>query len=283
MNPMWHAVRVGVRRGVTELRHTFTNGQDVFGFALWTVMLIAPLFFFRDDSLKGTEVSVAAFALPSLLGMTLVFTGVITMAQILAAEREDGTLLRAKSVPNGMVGHLVGKIVMVSGTALASMLPALVAGLLLVDGVAGQGAVGLLTLLWVVPLSLVATLPVGAVIGSLVTNPRTVGLLMLPVMGLVAVSGIYVPLTRLPEWLQAVGQFFPIYWSGLGIRSAMLPADAVVAEVGGSWRRLGTLVALGVWSVAGLLIAPPLLRRMARRESGSAVAERRRKAMQRVG
>ncbi|SOR80390.1 SkfA peptide export ATP-binding protein SkfE [Streptomyces chartreusis NRRL 3882] len=36
-------------------------------------------------------------------------------------------------------------------------------------------------------------------------------------------------------------------------------------------------------SVAGLLLAPSVLRRMARRESGAAMAERHRKAMQRVG
>jgi ABC-2 type transport system permease protein len=35
--------------------------------------------------------------------------------------------------------------------------------------------------------------------------------------------------------------------------------------------------------VIGLALAPVLLRRMARREAGSSVAERREKAMQRVG
>jgi ABC-2 type transport system permease protein len=34
-----------------------------------------------------------------------------------------------------------------------------------------------------------------------------------------------------------------------------------------------------VWTVAGLVLAPIVLRRMARRESGSAVAARRERAM----
>jgi energy-coupling factor transporter ATP-binding protein EcfA2 len=40
---------------------------------------------------------------------------------------------------------------------------------------------------------------------------------------------------------------------------------------------------LGAWAVVGLVVAPIVLRRMARRESGSSVAARRQKAMQRVG
>jgi ABC-2 type transport system permease protein len=44
-----------------------------------------------------------------------------------------------------------------------------------------------------------------------------------------------------------------------------------------------TVAVLGVWAVAGLVLAPVVLRRMARRESGSSVAARREKAMQRIG
>ncbi|MFD4143552.1 ABC transporter permease [Streptomyces sp. NPDC058572] len=282
MSPVWYAAGVGARRGWTELRQTFTTGQDVFGYALWTVLLIVPMYLVRDDQLKGAGISAGAFMLPSMLGMTLAFTGMMTTAQLLATEREDGTLLRAKAVPHGVIGHLVGKIVMVSGTALVSMLLALAAGVFLVEDVARQGGEAWLTLGWVIPLGLLATLPVGAVIGSLVDSPRTVGLLMLPVMGLVAISGIYFPLSKLPEWLQTVGQIFPVYWLGLGLRSALLPADAVAAEIGESWRHLETAGVLGGWAVAGLLLAPAVLRRMARRESGAAMAERHRKAMQRV-
>ncbi|CAM5706992.1 ABC transporter permease [Streptomyces coeruleorubidus] len=283
MSPVWYAAGLGVRRGWTELRQTFTTGQDVFGYALWTVLVMVPLFLAGDDPLKGAGISAGAFMLPSLLGMTLAFTGMTTTAQLLATEREDGTLLRAKAVPHGMVGHLVGKIVMVSGTALVSMALPFAAGVFLVDGVARQGGGALLTLVWVIPLGLLATLPIGAVIGSLVSSPRTVGLLMLPVMGLVVVSGIYFPLSELPEWLQTVAQIFPVYWLGLGLRAALLPSEAVAAEIGASWQHLETAGVLGAWAVAGLLLAPSVLRRMARRESGAAMAERRQKAMQRVG
>jgi ABC-2 type transport system permease protein len=71
-------------------------------------------------------------------------------------------------------------------------------------------------------------------------------------------------------------------WLGLGVRSVLLPASLAAVELGHSWRHLETLGVLGLWAVAGLVLAPILLRRMARRESGSAVAARREKAMSRA-
>jgi ABC-2 type transport system permease protein len=53
-------------------------------------------------------------------------------------------------------------------------------------------------------------------------------------------------------------------------------------EVGHSWRHLATFGVLSAWAVAGLVLAPVVLRRMARRESGSNVAARREKAMRRT-
>jgi hypothetical protein len=49
--------------------------------------------------------------------------------------------------------------------------------------------------------------------------------------------------------------------------------------IGHSWRHLATFGVLSAWTIAGLVLAPVVLRRMARRESGSNVAARREKAM----
>ncbi|GAB3885282.1 hypothetical protein GCM10029964_047690 [Kibdelosporangium lantanae] len=73
-----------------------------------------------------------------------------------------------------------------------------------------------------------------------------------------------------------------MYWLGLGLRSALLPDGLAVVEIGSSWRHLETVGVLGAWAVVGFLLAPVLLRRMARRESGSTVAAAREKAVQRT-
>jgi ABC-2 type transport system permease protein len=103
---------------------------------------------------------------------------------------------------------------------------------------------------------------------------------MLPILVLLGISGIFSPMEGLWDWVQTVSQVFPMYWVGLGMRSAFLPDAASALEIGGSWRTLETVAVLGAWAVAGALVAPMVLRRMARRQSGSQVEAAREQAMQ---
>jgi ABC-2 type transport system permease protein len=106
-------------------------------------------------------------------------------------------------------------------------------------------------------------------LGSVFGTTRSQGLIQVLMLALIAVSGIFYPLTAFPAWLTWIGQLTPIYWMGLGMRSALLPDSAAVVQVGESWRTLMTVGVLGLWAVLGLLAAPVVLRRTARRESGS--------------
>jgi ABC-2 type transport system permease protein len=152
-----------------------------------------------------------------------------TLVWYIAVDREDGTLLRAKATPNGMIGYLVGKIVMFALTNLVGLvllvIPALtVAGDLLL----GPRTWLLLALVFV--LGMVSTVPVSVALGSLVKSAAQTGLLFLASMLLIIPSGIFYPITALPTWLQWVGQGSPFYWLGLGARSAMLPGVAAARE-----------------------------------------------------
>jgi len=282
MNVTLRTFRFGATRGWTELKHTFSNGQDVFGYVFPTILFLGVMFFMRNATVPGTDFSLGARTLPSVLGLNIVFGGLVNLAQHLLLEREDGTLLRAKATPNGMLGYLVGKIVLVSSMMLINLVLVLVPGLFLFDGLNLTSVDAWFTLAWVLVIGLVATLPLGAIVGSLFENPRNFGLVMLPLMGLIATSGIFYPITTFPTWLQWVGQAFPVYWLGLGMRSALLPDELAAVEIGESWRHLETLGVLGVWAVAGLMLAPIVLRRMARRESGSSIEARRQRALQRI-
>ncbi|GAA3755697.1 ABC transporter permease [Plantactinospora mayteni] len=282
MNPTVVGLRAGVRRGGIEIRQSLVNVQDLWNYFFPNLTFLVVMFFMRDATVPGTTFSLSARTLPSVLGGGLAFGALVTMMMALTIEREDGTLLRAKAIPNGMLGYLVGKVVQVSGMTLIGSVILVIPGVLLVDGVELRGPGAWLTLLWVLVLGLVACLPIGAILGSLFANPRNVGVIMLPIMGLVATSGIFYPITTFPVWLQWIGQAFPVYWLGLGTRSALLPPELAAVEIGESWRHLETFGMLAGWAVLGLVVAPIVLRRMARRESGSSVAARKEKAMQRI-
>ncbi|WP_055544154.1 ABC transporter permease [Streptomyces kanamyceticus] len=281
-NPTTTALRAGWTRGRVELVQSFTNGADLLSHFLWPVLMLAVMYFMRDSAFGSQGLLLGTLALPSILGMNAAM-GMLSMSQVLTAEREDGTLLRAKATPHGMRGYFTGKIITVSCGLVADLAIFLVPALFLIEGLSVADAGSWLTLAWVLVLGMLATLPFGAVLGSVFTSTRAQGIIQLPVLGLIAISGIFYPITALPEWLQSVAQVFPIYWLGLGMRAALLPDSAVTVEIGESWRQLETVGVLGAWVVFGFVLAPLVLRRAARRESGSSVAERREKALRRVG
>jgi ABC-2 type transport system permease protein len=276
MNPTLYAARLGLARGWAEFRQSLTDPQQLGFNVIFAVAFVIVLLFQRDSTVEGTNVSLAFAVLPGVLGMMVAVGGLQGAAGSLAVEREDGTLLRAKAVPNGMVGYLTGRVVSVSLGAILGLVIIFVPSLFLIPELTRIGLTGWLTFVWVLALGLLATLPIGAVIGSLAKSPNTVnGLVTLPIIGITAISGIFYPIVALPGWVQAIAQVFPIYWLGLGVRSAFLPDSAASVEIGESWRHLETVGVLGVWALVGLLLAPMVLRRMARKESGANMEARR--------
>lgn len=280
MTPPRAAARAGLARGLIELRLAF-SGAALVGQLFWPVATLVAIFLVRDVPV-GDGYTLDTFILPGVLGM-FVALGMLLVVQQLAADREDGSLLRAKITPNGIRAYLVGTFVQISATVLAYVAIVLVPALFFVDGLDLGRPGSWLTFAWVVLLGLIATQAFGAVLGSLVSSSRGAGYLSLPVLGLIAISGVFAPITALPVWLATIAQVFPVYWLGLGMRSALLPDSAAVLEIGGSWRPVETALVLGAWAVAGLVFAPIVLRRMVRRQSGSRVAEQRERALQRVG
>lgn len=283
MSTTGYAVRVGLNRGWIEFKATLRSAQDMTYFLMMPAIFIVVLLFQRDNRVDGTTLSLASLSLPGVIGMLVGYGSMVGAAYQLTTEREDGTLLRAKAVPNGMVGYVSGGILNLALATVFSLALIIIPGLFLFDGLMTSGIGGWLTLLWVTAFALLATLPFGMVIGSIMTSPRAVGGWgMMITGGLVAISGIFYPITALAGWLQTVAQIFPIYWLGLGMRSAFLPDEAAAVEITGTWRHLEMIGVLGAWGLLGLLIAPVVLRRMAQRESGSTVEQRRQKALQRV-
>jgi ABC-2 type transport system permease protein len=281
---IWAAVRAGLSHGWIELSHCFTMIEDAFEVLPMPLLSIVALLVIdaKHAYLPGTHSSIGSTVLAGVLVTNVIINAIIGFGLRLTAEREDGTLLRAKATPNGMLGYLTGRVIVTSGTIVLTVASLLMVGLAPFSGLALGRAGTWLTLAWVLPLGLLATLPIGAALGSLFRSVRSAAIVVgLGTMALFAVSGIFTPLATLPAWMQWAGQAFPLYWLGLGVRSALLPANLAMVEIGDSWRPLATAGVLGAWAIAGLVLAPVLLRRMARRESGSSVAARRERVLAR--
>lgn len=281
MNTTRHAVRTGLRRGWTEFSLSIRSPQDQGFYLFITAVTLLYLFVNRHDEVEGTDLLFPAVTLPSILGAMVAFGLVIGPAYSIAMEREDGTVLRMRAAPHGLVGYVSGQVLGHSLGLIPSFTLLLIPCALLFEGVMQQGAGGWITVVWVVLLGLLASMPIGIVIGSLVPSVQRVGTWgMLPVLVLLGISGIFFPIQELWGWVQVLAQVFPMYWLGLGMRSAFLPDGAAALEIAGSWRTLETVLVLSAWAAVGLFVAPITLRRMARRQSGSLVAAARDEAVQ---
>lgn len=279
--PTLRAARLGLRRGFIEMGQSLTNRADQVWLVTVNAAFVAVLFFQRDSDLSGTGFSLALATLPGLIGMNVAAGGWMGTAQMLAVEREDGTLLRSKSTPNGMLGYLVARVTLATLNTLLGLVIFVAAGLFLVPGVADVPLTGWVMLLAVFLLGMVATMPWGAIVGALVKSSGAgFGLSFLPMVVLIAISGIFYPITAMPGWVQAVALVFPVYWLGAGMRDALLPEAAGAAELGGEFHTWESFGVLGLWAVVGVAIAPRVLRAMARKESGSAMESRKQAALQ---
>lgn len=282
MNAILRATYLGIKRGGIEFRQTLTNPQDLVFNIFITIILLVILYFQRNSTMPGSDISLAMVTLASMLGMLVVIGGTIGTASQLAMEREDGTLLRAKATPHGMIGYLVSRVISTTIYTVLSLLLLVIPGLFIVNDLLATNFFDWMALLGILGLGLLATLPWGAIIGSLVKSSVAgfnISFLILGSLG--SISGIFYAIAALPGWIQAIAQVFPMYWLGLGMRSALLPDTAVVIELGQSWRHFEMFSILSIWAIAGLIIAPKVLRRMAQHESGSTMQARKEQVLKR--
>ncbi|MEU5214310.1 ABC transporter permease [Streptomyces sp. NPDC020742] len=270
--------RAGIQRGTIELRHLVRTPKELTGH-LTNIVVALLLAGYISDDVPGTRVPMAHLTLSGFAAYLLFQIGVINLPQILVTEREEGALLRLRATPGGIPAYLIAKSLLVVAVALGTLVLLLGSAALLVDGPLPHSPAGWLTLLWVTALGLLAVVPLGAAIGAVLPNPReALALIMLPAMGLLGTSGAMFPLSSLPVVVQKIASVFPLKWMAQGLRSALLPDAARAAEPAGSWELPTVALVLTAWAVCGFLLAVPLLRRAARRESGSRLSRRHLKA-----
>ena len=279
MSPRLHAARIGVRRGWHEFVIGLRSPQDQSFYVTMGLGALALMWFNRDEVLEGTPLTAPQVALPSLLAGIVMFSIVIGPAYALALEREDGTLLRSRIAPFGLHGYLTG----VGTLSVVSLLPLLVVVLggsaLLFDGAVPSDPWRWLLVVVALLLGILANLPLGFAIGALVPRIQQVTTWgMVPIIGLAWISGIFGSMEALWPWVRGLAQLFPMYWLGHLMRYAFLPQAAVAGELYGTWRIGWGITVLVVWTIVGSALASVLVRRMARRQSGAAVAEARDKA-----
>ncbi|WP_411699883.1 ABC transporter permease [Conyzicola sp.] len=258
--PAGRTVRLGVSRIGYEVKAYFRQGDAVFFTFLFPVVMLTIFsvafsegsFGIDDD---GNIVSAAAFYLPAMLAAGILLSGLQNMALDIAVEKSDGTLKRLAGSPLPVVSYFIGKIgqVLVTGAAQAALLLLVARVVFGVELPTDAGAWA--TFGWVFFLGVTTSAVLGIALSRVPRSGKSASAVVLPItLVLQFISGVYLPFSQLPDWLQNIASLFPLKWMAQGMRSVFLPETFESAEPGGVWNLAGVALVTGLWLVLGLIV-----------------------------
>ena len=249
-------LRLGLSRGLLELKMFFRERDAVvFMFAL-PPTLLALLGTIFTDSFQDTGVTASQVFAASMIAGGIASTTFVNLGIWIAAERDDGTLRRLRSVPMPPLAYLLGKIVLVVVTSVAEVAVLLTVGVVFFDLQLPATAERWFTFGWVFVLATISCSLLGIAVSNLARSARSApAVVNLPFLVLEFISGVFIiPITELPRLLLSVGSLFPLKWVAQGFRSAFLPDSMTVHEVAGAWEHGRIALVLGAWCLGGLLL-----------------------------
>ncbi|PYY42585.1 ABC transporter permease [Curtobacterium sp. MCLR17_043] len=255
------AARTSASRIGYEIRSYFRAPDAVFFTFLFPIIMLAlfSVAFADADPIRAiaangrpVDVDYATYYLPGLVATGILLSGTQSLGVDIAGERSDGTLKRLGGTPLPVLSYFVGKIGMVLvttlvQTALLLAIASLVFGVDLPTDASKWGVFA-----GVMVLGIATSCVLGIAVSALPREGRRATATIVPiVLVLQFISGVYLPFTQLPTWLQDVASVFPLRWMASGMRSVFLPGAFESGEPGGAWHLgLGALV-LAAWLVLG--------------------------------
>ena len=180
------------------------------------------------------------------------------------SDRIGGALLRVRILPHGPLTWAIGKTMSSITQTVAFQGAILLGGALFVDALP-LSPPQVRACLPLMVLSAVATAPLGFLVGTFVRGVYSFMASYLPIFALVGTSGFFMPMDRLPSWVQAVQLALPTYWSGHLTRWALVGDPSW--EVGGAFSPALALAILAAWTVLGFAGASFVVRRSFRKET----------------
>ncbi|HEX3678304.1 MAG TPA: ABC transporter permease [Galbitalea sp.] len=258
--PVGRTIRLGFSRIRYEVKGYFRQTDSLFFTFLFPVVFLTIFSvafsngnFGKDAS--GHTVTAADYYLPAMLAAGLLLSGLQSLAINIAEEKSDGTLKRLGGSPLPVFSYFIGKIgkVLVTGilqAALTILVAAVAFGVRLPSEPSSW-----LTFAWVFLLGVSTCALLGIALSALPRSGKSATAVIIPItLVLQFISGIYLPFSQLPSWLQNFASIFPLKWLAQGMRSVFLPDSFKIAEQGHSWNLTGVLIATGIWLIVGLVL-----------------------------
>ena len=184
-------------------------------------------------------------------------------------DRIGGALLRVRVLPHGPLTWAIGKTMSSITQTLVFQGAILLGAAFFVDALALRTS-QVLACLPLMVLSAVATAPLGFLLGACVRGLHSFMVSYLPIFALMGTSGFFMPMDRLPSWVQAVQLVLPTYWSGHLTRWALVGDPSW--EVGRAFFPVLAVGVLAAWTVLGFAGASFVVQHSFRKETIGSLA-----------
>ncbi|MGD0684892.1 MAG: ABC transporter permease [Streptosporangiaceae bacterium] len=246
----------GLARGRVELTTFFRERETVvFIFALPAVLLVMLGSIFGGQAVRVPGVTVGQLFVAGMIAGGIMSTSFQYLGIGITTERDQGMLKRLYGTPMPHTAYFIGKIVQVFVCMIAEIALLMIVGVAFYHLHLPASAGHWWTLAWVCVLGCAACSLLGIAVSSLPRSARSASpMITLPFLVLEFISGVFIPFTSVPTWLQRVAAVFPLKWMAQGLRSAFLPARAAVLEPAHSWEHGRTALVLAAWVAAGLVV-----------------------------
>ncbi|MFE3038210.1 ABC transporter permease [Streptomyces canus] len=246
---------LGLRRGALEIKQFFRQrDQVVFTFAFPVVFLFLFASIFSDD-VEGAGIKASQLYVPAMMAAGIMSTSFQSLGVSIAVERDEKVLRRLRGTPMPSAAYFLGKIWLVLVTGILETAILLLVGTTLYDVALPSDAGRWFAFAWIFVLGLTACALLGIAVSSVPKSSKSASsVVVLPFLVLQFISGVYIAIDTIPDWMLNIGALFPLKWMCQGLRGVFLPDSAQVLEQAGNWEFGRTALVLGAWCVGGLLL-----------------------------
>jgi ABC-2 type transport system permease protein len=197
---------------------------------------------------SDVKLSAQAYFTAGIIAYAAALSTFTTLAVSLTTQREKGQLKRYRGTPMPPWTFIAGQILRAEAQALT------MAALLLAIGAIAYGipipASTFPAFVLYLLLGTATLCSLGIALSAYTPTPDAASTIApFSVVILSFVSGVWIPVDQLPEWLEAIGRIFPLYHLALGLQTTLAPAAS------GSGLELGNVAVLAVWALIGVRIA----------------------------
>lgn len=222
-------------------------------FPVFLLIIFGALFGNAGDVAPG--IGYVNYLVPGMIAAGLMSSSFQNLAITIPIERDAGLLKRLRGTPMPKSAYFFGKVVLVLVLSVISTILMLLVGMIFYNVSLPSSITKWLVFVAVLLLGVAACTLVGIAFSSIPKTGRGAPAMVTPIALLLQfISGVFLPFTQLPQWLQTIGAIFPLKWMAQGLRYVFLPAQAKAAEAAHSFELDRVFIILGAWAVVGLVL-----------------------------